>query len=272
MPVHVPVLAVLGHKHSGKTTVVEGLVSELVKKGFMVATAKHVLQKGFTMDTEGKDTWRHSMAGANPVTMISDKEIVTKIRDGTKTVSLAILLKIAEENRANVMVLEGFSSLVLKDKRVGKIICVRNSGEYDEFKKNAEGEVLAYCSIQAVDEKVFDTKSDLPAMMEKATAYIEKSRKILKILGQLPSLDCRKCGRASCWELAEDILGRKAKLDECVLLKVKPELRTTITVGNVEVPIQPFVAEIVRKTVLAMISTLKGTNITGKEQININII
>jgi molybdopterin-guanine dinucleotide biosynthesis protein B len=251
--------------------VVEGLVSGLVKEGFRVASAKHVRREDFSMDTKGKDTWRHSTAGANPVVMVSDKEMVIKIGDGAKSVSLDTLAKIAVDYEADVLVLEGFSFLVLKDNRVGKIICVRSRDEYDEFMKAAVGEVLAYCSIQAVDEKVLDTRGDLPAMVEKATAFIKKSQRILGILSQLPGLDCRKCGRASCWELAEDIVSKKAKVDDCVPLKLKPELKTTITVGGVEVPIQPFVAEIVRKTVLAMISTLKETNITGKEQIQINI-
>jgi hypothetical protein len=42
-------------------------------------------------------------------------------------------------------------------------------------------------------------------------------------------------------------------------------------VNGAEVAVQPFVAEFVRRTVLAMVSTLKGTNITGKEQTQINI-
>jgi len=271
LPVHVPVLAVIGHKHSGKTTVVEGLVSELVKKGFKVATAKHVLQKGFTMDTEGKDTWRHSVAGANPVTMVSDKETVIKIKDGVKTVSLVALSKTAEENGANVMVLEGFSSIVLKDKSVAKIICVRNQDEYGEYKKNAKGEVLAYCSIHSIDKKVLNTRKGLPVIVEKAAAFIEKNRKILETLNQLAGLDCRKCGKTTCWELAEAIYKGEAGLDECILLKAKPQLKTTLEVKETEVPIQPFVAEIIQKTVLGMVSTLKGVNIKGDEQIHIDI-
>lgn len=54
-------------------------------------------------------------------------------------------------------------------------------------------------------------------------------------------------------------------------VKSQTGLKATIIVNDAEVPVQPFVAEIVRKTVLAMISTLKGVNITGKEQIQIKI-
>jgi molybdopterin-guanine dinucleotide biosynthesis protein B len=222
------------------------------------------------MDAEGKDTWRHSKAGANPVMLVSDVEVTVKIRDGASA-TLGTLTKIAEENGAEVVVVEGHSFVVLKDKRVAKIVCVRSKQEYDEYKENAVGEVLAYCSVQPIDEQVLDTKACLPVILEKATAFIEKGWKIAEIQKQLYGLDCRKCGRDSCWELAEAVFRGEAELEQCVPLGAKSELKTTIIVNGAEVPVQPFVAEIVRKTVLAMISTLKGVNITGKEQTQIKI-
>ena len=60
----VPVIGVVGRKDSGKTVIIESTVRALTRKGYRVATAKHVNQKGFSIDTEGKDTWRHSVAGA----------------------------------------------------------------------------------------------------------------------------------------------------------------------------------------------------------------
>jgi molybdopterin-guanine dinucleotide biosynthesis protein MobB len=250
--------------------VVEGLVSELVKRGLRVATVKHVSRSGFSMDAEGKDTWRHTVAGANPVMLVSDVELTVKIRDGA-SVTLDTLTKIAEENGAEVVVVEGHSFVVLKDRRVAKIVCVRSKQEYAEYKEAAVGEVLAYCSIQPVDEGVLGTKAGLPLMAEKATAFVEKSRKIISIQRRLGGLDCGKCGRASCWELAEAVYGGEAELGQCLPLGAKSELKATIIVNGAEVPVQPFVAEIVRKTVLAMISTLKGVNITGKEQTQIKI-
>jgi hypothetical protein len=182
------------------------------------------------------------------------------------------LTKIAEENGAEVVVVEGHSFVVLKDRRVAKIVCVRSRQEYDEYKEGAVGEVLAYCSVQPIDEQVLDTKAGLPVMLEKVAAFVEKSRKIVEIQKQLYGLDCGKCGKASCWELAEAIFRGEAELEQCVPLEAKSELKTTIIVNGADVPVQPFVAEIVRKTVLAMISTLKGVNITGKEQTQIKIM
>ena len=270
MPICVPVLAVLGHKHSGKTTVVEGLVSELAKRGLRVSTVKHVSRSGFSMDSEGKDTWRHTAAGANPVMLVSDVELTVKIKDGVSA-TLEKLTGIALENGADVVIVEGHSFVVLTDARAAKVVCVRNKQEYDEYKEAAVGEVLAYCSTQPINKRILDTRAGLPVVAEKAFAFVEKSRKILEVQRQLGGLDCGKCGRGSCWELAEAIVKGGAELEQCLPLKAKRELKTTIFVDGAEVPVQPFVAEMVRKTVLAMISTLKGTNITGKEQTQIKI-
>ncbi len=270
MPISVPVLAVLGHKHSGKTTVVEGLVQELAKRGLRVSTVKHVSRSGFSMDAEGKDTWRHTKAGADPVMLVSDVELTIKIRDGVSA-TLEKLTGIASENGADVVVVEGHSFVVLTDSRAAKVVCVRNKQEYDEYKGAAVGEVLAYCSTQPINKRILDTRAGLPVVVEKAVAFVEKSRKILEVQKELGGLDCGKCGRGSCWELAEAIVEGSAEAELCVVRGAKPEPRTTITVNGSEVAVQPFVAEFVRRTVLAMVSTLKGTNITGKEQTQINI-
>jgi len=271
MPISVPVLAVIGHKKSGKTTIAEALVSEFTGKGLRVATAKHVSEKSFSMDTKGKDTWRHSVAGANPVMAVSDAELFIKMKNGGDKVSLDRMLKIAQEDRADVLILEGFSSLVLEKKLVGKIVCVRNRKEYEEFREKTRGEVLAYCSFQPLGEPVFHIEEGLRVIVEEAARFIEKRERIAEILGQLAGLDCAKCGKATCEELAEAIYEGQASLDDCVPLKLKPELKTRITVGDSEVPIQPFVSEIVRKTILGMVSALKGVSLEGQEEVMISI-
>ena len=69
------VIAVIGTRNSGKTTVVEVIIKGLTKKGYSVASAKHIPEKEFTIDTQGKDTWRHAKAGASTVLSISPNEL-----------------------------------------------------------------------------------------------------------------------------------------------------------------------------------------------------
>lgn len=264
-------LAVIGRKNSGKTTVIEALVSGLVARRFRVASAKHIRQKGFSMDSRRKDTWRHSTAGANPVMAVSDLELVIKTRNGIDRFSLDGALKVAEENLADVLVLEGFSSIVIKDRRVGKIICVKDLKEYEEFKESAGEEVLAFCSFRPLDEPVLNIEADRPVLLERVTRFIERRRKISEILSQLAGLDCRKCGRGTCEELADDVYHGQASIDDCIPLKLKSELRARITIEGSEIPIRPFVSEIIRKSVLGMVSTLKEVDIEGNEKVDVVI-
>jgi molybdopterin-guanine dinucleotide biosynthesis protein MobB len=58
-----PLISIVGKSNSGKTTLVEKLIPELIKRGYRVATIKHN-KHGFDIDHEGKDSWRHKQAGA----------------------------------------------------------------------------------------------------------------------------------------------------------------------------------------------------------------
>ncbi len=56
-------VAIVGKSDSGKTTLVEKVVPELVKLGLRVGTVKHDAHS-FEIDHPGKDSWRHGQAGA----------------------------------------------------------------------------------------------------------------------------------------------------------------------------------------------------------------
>lgn len=270
MYTQVPIIGVVGHKDSGKTVVTESVVRMLTRKGHRVATAKHVNQKGFSLDTKGKDTWRHSVAGANPVASVSDIETAVLIKDGVKKFSLDRLLGFTSE--ADFVMLEGFSWLVLNDEHVGKILCVRNMEEYKDFKERAKGEILAFCSMQCMGKPILKIDEDSETLAKQVLEFIRKKQRISKILDRLPGLDCRKCGHSSCEEMALAVHRKEMKLKDCVPLKLVSKLKTRITINDSEVAIQPFVSEIIRNSILGMISSLKGVSIGGNEEVQVKII
>jgi len=65
------IVAVVGTKNTGKTTLVTKLVRELVLRGFKVGTVKHTHVK---LDLDGKDTWKHREAGASMVVGAGEDE------------------------------------------------------------------------------------------------------------------------------------------------------------------------------------------------------
>lgn len=75
----IPIISIVGKSDSGKTTLIEKLVPEMVRRGYRIATVKHDTH-GFEVDHEGKDSWRHKKAGAHTV-VISSSQKVALIRD-----------------------------------------------------------------------------------------------------------------------------------------------------------------------------------------------
>ena len=68
-----PVISIVGRARSGKTTLVEQLISELKSRGFHVASLKHAQEIHFEA---GKDSERHLAAGSQVVGLVSGKRLV----------------------------------------------------------------------------------------------------------------------------------------------------------------------------------------------------
>lgn len=66
----IPVISVIGPSGVGKTTLLEGLLPLLKKRGLLVAVVKHH-GGDFDIDQPGKDTWRLARAGATTVALSS---------------------------------------------------------------------------------------------------------------------------------------------------------------------------------------------------------
>lgn len=81
----IPIISIIGRRNSGKTTLIEKLIPELIKRGYGVATVKHHVHK-FDIDKEGKDSWRHKKAGAKISIVSSPKKIaIFEDTDGDNT-------------------------------------------------------------------------------------------------------------------------------------------------------------------------------------------
>ncbi len=68
------IVSIVGVSKSGKTTLLEKLIPELVSRGYSVGVIKHDVH-GFEIDHEGKDTWRHRKAGARTVAISGPKQV-----------------------------------------------------------------------------------------------------------------------------------------------------------------------------------------------------
>jgi len=101
----IPIISIVGSSKSGKTTLIERLIPELIKRGYRVATIKHH-GKDFQIDHEGKDSWRHKQAGAQTV-VISSPQKVALIEDSSQDLPLDDLATRFIRG-ADIIIAEGF--------------------------------------------------------------------------------------------------------------------------------------------------------------------
>lgn len=74
-----PAISIIGRHNSGKTTLIEQLIGELVARGWDVGSIKHHSQAGFSFDLPGKDSYRHRLAGASE-TVIAGPDQIARVK------------------------------------------------------------------------------------------------------------------------------------------------------------------------------------------------
>ena len=97
---------IVGWKNSGKTTLVERLVSDITKRGYRVSTIKHA-HHSFDIDHEGTDSYRHRMAGASEVLLSSSNRwvIIHELREEAEPDFDLLVNKLGE---VDLILVEGF--------------------------------------------------------------------------------------------------------------------------------------------------------------------
>jgi molybdopterin-guanine dinucleotide biosynthesis protein B len=138
---NIPILSFVGRSNSGKTTLIERLIPELVVAGYRVATIKHA-GHGFDLDTEGKDSWRHKRAGASSVIVVS-KGSLALFADVSDEIKVEELRDRFLDERIDLIIAEGW-----KSEGYHKIVVLRD--HLGEVPVSPDG-LLAVVSNQPVD-------------------------------------------------------------------------------------------------------------------------
>jgi molybdopterin-guanine dinucleotide biosynthesis protein B len=137
----VPILCFVGRSNSGKTTLIERVIPELVRAGYKVASVKHA-GHGFDLDTEGKDSWRHKRAGASSV-MVLSKGSMAMFADVPDQMKVEEVRDRFLDHTYDLIIAEGW-----KNEGYPKIVVVRD--QIGEIPVSSEG-LLAVVSDKSVD-------------------------------------------------------------------------------------------------------------------------
>lgn len=214
------IIGIYGFQDAGKTKLVEETVRALVRKGYSVSSIKHTPHRK-SVDSEGKDTWRHWKAGSDPVAFSSESE--TTIIKHSKTPVEDICGIIEREFAPDVIVIEGLKDGPFPKVAIGGV-------------KKRKGTVLTNPTLKQL------------------VGYVETEVAVERALAGLPGLDCGKCG-LDCARLARAIALKKRRPNDCKELSAA---RVEVFVGGKKMPTGRFASSVVHDTVRGMLGSMKG--------------
>lgn len=116
------IFTIIGYTNSGKTSTLIEIIKELGNRGYNVNSAKHVHLANFSIDTEGKDSWKHREAGASIIAVRGDSETAIIYK------KLLNVMELLPHFSGDFLALEGFSD----EKLVPKILCSINLADLEE--------------------------------------------------------------------------------------------------------------------------------------------
>ena len=217
-----PIVAIYGNSDSGKTGLIEDLVGELVEEGYEVCTIKHSPSR-FSLDEEGKDTWRYRDAGSALTVLATDIETAFLYPEEKSLEEIAGILTGA--GHSDIIIAEGF-----KDADVAKI---------------------AVGDIESRPGTIHEFDGDLAGVKQQ----VKKLIAIREIEAELPGLDCARCGYEDCESLAEAIYEGEMELADC---EVREQRRVNLKVNGKPIPLENFPARFVEGGLKGMLRSLKG--------------
>ncbi|MCW4024052.1 MAG: molybdopterin-guanine dinucleotide biosynthesis protein B [Candidatus Bathyarchaeota archaeon] len=135
------VIAVVGGKHSGKTTIIEHLITEFKRRGYHVGTIKEMV-KIPTLDTPQTETDRYTQAGAEVIAAVPRTETVVFIK---KRLDIGEILPYFEG--LDFVFLEGFES----EDAFCRVIAAKTVSEAQSF---MDKNVLAISGVISASEDV----------------------------------------------------------------------------------------------------------------------
>ena len=248
-------LSVIGITKSGKTTIIENIIKELKRRSFSVGSIKEIHYEKFAIDTEGTNTYRHTAAGAEVVTARGYKET-----DILFPVQLAVedILRFYTQD---YVVMEGVS-----DYNVPVILCAHNLEELEEHRDREY-----FKRVFVISGVVADSGEDfggIPFINAEKNISELVDLIVEKVFDVLPDFDpecCNECGY-NCRELASRILKGNSYREDCKLT----ESDIVLSIDGKPVGMVPFVQSILKDTVKALVSNLKGYRQGKKVEITIN--
>jgi molybdopterin-guanine dinucleotide biosynthesis protein MobB len=146
------IVAAVGQSGSGKTVTIEYLIRQFSAEGYKVGAIKHVHHRGFTIDTEGKNTWRYAQAGAKVVVAMSPDEVAVIKKTSQETDNLEQIIESLEKESLDILFIEGCRDIVSKRGDMLKILTDKEDGAcLQELLEKTVEPILAVSGLIAIN-------------------------------------------------------------------------------------------------------------------------
>jgi len=244
------IFSVFGVSDSGKTTTIELLIRELIRRGYSVGSLKDIHFEGFAIDTPGTNTHRHKQAGANPVTarglnetdiLFTGKLSIAEILRFYRDKDFVILEGVREPGIPAILTAGADADEVDKlDEQITPFVFALSGKAAADINKDIN-EHNKYCSLPAID-----ATTDIDALAD----LVE--RKVYDYLPMQPKECCGLCG-FDCETLGQRIIAGESSRGDCLLQK-----QVSLTVNGEEIEMVSFVQTILKNAVLAVAKELRG--------------
>jgi molybdopterin-guanine dinucleotide biosynthesis protein MobB len=147
-------VAIVGKKNSGKTTLVVALVHEMIRRGHRVMSIKHGSHP-FEFDTKGRDTWRHMHEGGAERVVMETPQARVLISQTTQPMGPRELAETYLAD-AHFVVVEGF-----KQSDIPKIEVYRHAVHPDPLYAATHADASQYLAIVT---DVRDYRAPIPVL------------------------------------------------------------------------------------------------------------
>lgn len=103
-----PVIGFVAYSGTGKTTLIEQLITCFTEQGINISVIKHT-HHHFDIDQPGKDSYRHRKAGANEVLLVSDQRWVL-MHELKQSSEPTIEEQLSKLSPCDLVIVEGFKN------------------------------------------------------------------------------------------------------------------------------------------------------------------
>lgn len=234
-----PVLCVIGPSESGKTRLIEHLVSALSNRGYRLGTAKHAAH-GFEIDRPGTDSERLSRSGASMVALVSPggAAVLFPNLEVDDLESLDAILA-HQPYPVDLVLAEGFShsrfpKIVFNGEPDGSgddLAQKDDSAHKDDPAKRNEKKAVPDNVVLALDAPLFGTEAPVMAAdnVEEIAQFIEE-------------------------HFLSGVQKKTGELETCCHQRAA----ISLTVNGRAIPLNNFVSGVLSGAMLGMITPLKG--------------